>query len=134
MTAELLFGVNESGVMHRDTDPPIPLETKFQMAKESGVYDYFDKTMSDGWVTGVVQTPEDLLKCPQLGDREYFMEVEHPVIGKITIPGEIFKLPNCPWQFARTAPLLGQHNTEIYCEELNYSKNDVVLLKQGGII
>lgn len=44
MTKELLIGVNESGVMHTDADLPIDLETKFRMAKESGVYDYFDKT------------------------------------------------------------------------------------------
>ena len=44
MRQELLIGITESGVMHTDADPPIPLETKFQMVKESGVYDYFDKT------------------------------------------------------------------------------------------
>ncbi len=44
MTKELLIGVNESGVMHTDQDPPFDLETRFRMAKESGVYDYFDKT------------------------------------------------------------------------------------------
>ena len=46
MTNELLFGIAEGGVMNTDADPPIPLETKFQMVKESGVYDYFDKTPS----------------------------------------------------------------------------------------
>ena len=44
MAAELLFGITESGVMHTDTDPPTPLETKFQMVKESEIYDYCDKT------------------------------------------------------------------------------------------
>ncbi len=41
MPNELLFGIAESGVMDTDSDPPIPLETKFKMVKESGVYDYF---------------------------------------------------------------------------------------------
>ena len=44
MKQELLIGITESGVMHTDADPPISLDTKFQMVKESGVYDYFDKT------------------------------------------------------------------------------------------
>ncbi len=44
MHSELLIGIAESGVMDTDADPPIPLETKFRMVKESGVYDYFDKT------------------------------------------------------------------------------------------
>ena len=34
MKQELLIGITESGVMHTDADPPIPLETKFQMVKE----------------------------------------------------------------------------------------------------
>lgn len=44
MRQELLIGIKESGVMHTDSDPLISLDTKFQMVKESGVYDYFDKT------------------------------------------------------------------------------------------
>ena len=44
MGTNILFGITESGVMHKDTDPPFTLETKFKMVKKSGVYDYFDKT------------------------------------------------------------------------------------------
>ena len=44
MKNDLLFGITESGVIHTDQDPPVPLETKFKMVKDSGVYDYFDKT------------------------------------------------------------------------------------------
>ena len=44
MKKDLLFGITENGVMHTDADPPISLESKFQMVKESGFYDYFDKT------------------------------------------------------------------------------------------
>ena len=44
MSKELLIGVTESGVIHTAADPPFDLETMFRMVKESGVYDYFDKT------------------------------------------------------------------------------------------
>jgi len=44
MARELLIGINESGVMTCDADPPYDLETRFRLAKESGAYDYFDKT------------------------------------------------------------------------------------------
>ncbi len=44
MKLELLIGITESGVMHTDADPQIPLDTKFQMFKESEVYNYFAKT------------------------------------------------------------------------------------------
>ena len=44
MNKKLLFGITEKGVIHTDIDPPILLDDKFKMVKESGVYDYFDKT------------------------------------------------------------------------------------------
>ena len=44
MKNDILFGITESGVIHTDQDPPVNLETKFKMVKDSGLYDYFDKT------------------------------------------------------------------------------------------
>ena len=41
---ELPIGITESGVIHTSEDEPFDLDTKFRMVKESGVYDYFDKT------------------------------------------------------------------------------------------
>ena len=53
MGKELLIGVTESGVIHTDADPLFDLETKFRMVKESGVYDYFDKTPPAGGCPGI---------------------------------------------------------------------------------
>ena len=33
MGTDLFFGITESGVMHTDADPQIPLETKFKMVR-----------------------------------------------------------------------------------------------------
>lgn len=44
MTASLSFGITENGILHTSADAPLDLDTKFRMVKESGVYDYFDKT------------------------------------------------------------------------------------------
>ena len=96
--------------------------------------DYFNAAMADGWVAGAVQTSEDLVNCPQLDERGYFTEVEHPVIGKIKFPGELFRLPEAPWSLRYPAPLLGQHNQEIYCGELGYTREELVLLRQQGTI
>ena len=95
---------------------------------------YFNAAMADGWVAGVVQTSEDLIDCPQLADRGYFTEVEHPVMGKIKFPGELFRLPESPWSLRFPAPLLGQHNEEIYCGDLEYTKEQLGLLRQQGAI
>ena len=41
---KLPVGITESGVIHTSGDEPFDLDTKFRMVKESGVYDYIDKT------------------------------------------------------------------------------------------
>ena len=96
--------------------------------------EYFNTFMSEGFVAGVVQTSEDLVNCPQLKERGYFVEVVHPVIGRIKVPGEMFRLPECPWSMRRPAPLLGQHNEAVYCDELGYTKKDLVAFRQQGVI
>ena len=100
------------------------------LLKEWKKEDYFNTFMSEGFVAGVVQTSEDLVNCPQLKERGYYTEVEHPVIGKIKVPGEMFRLPECPWSLRSPAPLLGQHNEAVYCGELGYTKEDLVTLRQ----
>ena len=62
---------------------------------------------------GIVQTPEDLANCPQLAARDYYQEVDHPVIGKIHVPFRLFNLSAGGATCRRPAPLLGQHNAEV---------------------
>jgi crotonobetainyl-CoA:carnitine CoA-transferase CaiB-like acyl-CoA transferase len=81
-----------------------------------------------------VNSPEDLLKNVQLKAREYFVEVDHPETGKVTYPGAPFKMSETSWKIRQPAPLLGQHNEEIYCDLLGYTKEDLVKLREGGII
>lgn len=82
---------------------------------------------------GPVQTTEELLEDPQLKAREFFAEVEHPVMGKLTCPGAPFKMSETPWQAGR-APLLGEHNEEIYGKRLGYTKDDLVRLREDEAI
>ena len=43
---ELKLGITEKGIVHKDHNP-FDLDTRFRMVKESGVYDYYDKTPED---------------------------------------------------------------------------------------
>ena len=78
-------------------------------------------------------TAEDLLKSPQFQDRGYFVDVAHPATGAITYPGAPFKMSETPWQ-ARRAPLLGEHNDEVYCGLLGYSKRELTMLRDAGVV
>ena len=44
MSSELLFGIQTNGIKHTGADPMPDIDTRFRMVKESGVFDYVDKT------------------------------------------------------------------------------------------
>ncbi|MBI4641242.1 MAG: CoA transferase [Candidatus Tectomicrobia bacterium] len=75
----------------------------------------------------------ELLKDPHCQARGFFPEIDHPATGKLIYPGAPFKMSENRWESDR-APLLGEHNREIYCQRLGYSKEDVVKLREMGII
>ena len=81
----------------------------------------------------LISTIDELSDDPQLKDRGYFVDIDHPVAGKLTYPGAPFKMSETPWQATR-APLLGEHNKEIYGQRLGYSKDDLVRLRERDII
>ncbi len=81
-----------------------------------------------------VRTVEDLLKDAQLAHRRYFMEVKHPEAGTWTYPSAPFKLSEAPGGVWRPAPRLGEHNEEVYCERLGFSRMDLVDLRRAGVV
>ena len=80
-----------------------------------------------------VTHPGELLSDPHFREREFFVEVDHPEAGKLPYPGAPFRMSETPWQTDR-APLLGEHNEEIYCQHLGYSREDLVKLRERGCI
>jgi crotonobetainyl-CoA:carnitine CoA-transferase CaiB-like acyl-CoA transferase len=83
---------------------------------------------------GLVPTTKEVIDSPQHRARGFFEEVDHPVMGRVTMPGAPFKLLESPWQLRSPAPLLGEHNQEVYGERLGYSGEELVRLKQQGVI
>jgi len=61
------------------------------------------------------------------------VEIDRPVTGKMTYPGAPFRMSEAGWQIRRPAPLFGQHNEEVY-GEIGYSREDLVQLRQAGVI
>ena len=71
---------------------------------------------------GPVNTAKDVLEHPQYAARQYFVEVDHPVAGKFRYPGWPYKMSVSPPRISRPAPLLGQHNEEVFAEILPNTK------------
>lgn len=102
-----------------------------------------DRTMAEMFKTaseqyrmlfGIVQTPADLAQCPQLEARAFYQEVEHPVIGTIKVPFRLWNMTPTPATYRRPAPLLGQHNAEVYGALLGYADDEITRLRDLGVI
>ncbi len=82
-----------------------------------------------------VNTAEDITKDPQLEARGFWQQVEHPELGKaIKYPGNFVKLADSGFGIRRRAPLVGEHNVDVYCQELGFSEAELTGLKQASVI
>ena len=129
-----LTSLQESNPQQPNEFPKELDDALLSILKEWNKFDYFSHAASNSWVAAVVQTSEDLSRSPQLLERGFYSEIEHPVVGKLKMPGEIYKLPKSPYSLRVPAPLLGQHNKEIFCEEMGVPQNDLVMLRRHGVI
>ena len=82
-----------------------------------------------------VSTAKDILENPQLQARGVWKELEHPELGDtITYPGSFAKFSELSSGIRHRAPLIGEHNEEIYLEELGFSRDELTRLKEANII
>lgn len=82
-----------------------------------------------------VYTIGEILGHPQLMARDYWQKVKHPELGlTISYPGGFCKPSHTVCRQWRRAPLIGEHNLEVYHGEMGFSKEELTNLKQGGII
>lgn len=94
-----------------------------------------DTAQRQGIEVGAVYTVEDMLHDPQLEARHFFVEVEHEALGRsFTYPGPPFVMSETPCRPPRRAPLLGEHNIEIYQGELGLSVGELASLRSSGVI
>jgi crotonobetainyl-CoA:carnitine CoA-transferase CaiB-like acyl-CoA transferase len=80
-----------------------------------------------------VNSPSDFMKDPHIQARGYFSKVTHPVLGTFDAPGSFYTVDGKRAGPA-PAPLLGQHNDEIFGGELGLSANDLAALAAEKII
>ena len=82
---------------------------------------------------GPLYTTEDLLSDPQFSGRDFWTEIDHSFTGPVKYPGAAFRMSETPRRMRRPAPLLGEHNEEVY-GHIGYSKDDLVRLRERNVI
>jgi crotonobetainyl-CoA:carnitine CoA-transferase CaiB-like acyl-CoA transferase len=90
----------------------------------------FDAADTYRYPMAPVYTTEEIMNSPHHRERGFFIEIDHPQAGKLTYPGAPFIMSQGGFSVRRPAPLLGEHNEEIYCGLLGYSRGDLSVLRK----
>jgi crotonobetainyl-CoA:carnitine CoA-transferase CaiB-like acyl-CoA transferase len=84
---------------------------------------------------GAVRAPDELIDDGHLADRGFWVEVEHPELGRsFKYPGAAAIHNGSPWRISRRAPLIGEHNRVIYGEELGLGDAEISCLMEAGVL
>ncbi len=82
----------------------------------------------------VPRSINDLPRDEQLAARNYFVEVEHPELGrKFLYPGAPYLFSRTRWRVYRRPPLLGEHNKDILGGDLGMTNRELAVLRAEGV-
>jgi crotonobetainyl-CoA:carnitine CoA-transferase CaiB-like acyl-CoA transferase len=105
-----------------------------EWAMQHSKMEIMEKCQAAGCPITAVFTIAEAAEHPHLQARDYFVDVEHPELGVVKTLGAPFKLPESPGGPTGPAPLLGQHNTEVYGDWLGLDEGEIKVLRDQGTI
>jgi len=95
----------------------------------------YNEAMKRGIMLCPVSTSKDIIDNAQLKTREFWVDIIHPELKtSVTYPGAFAKLSQTPLTFRYSAPLIGEHNLEIYHGELKLSLSKMAELRRNKVI
>ncbi|MBI4333570.1 MAG: CoA transferase [Chloroflexi bacterium] len=97
----------------------------------------YEGALKRGIMLCPVATVKDLLENQQLRDRGFWVELEHPELNinaRITYPGAFVQIAGHYCGPRQRAPLIGEHNRDIYGSEMGFPEKELEKLKHEGII
>ena len=94
----------------------------------------FEGAIERGIMLYPVYSTKEIVEDPHLKDRAFWEELEHPELNEvIAYPGAFVKFSETSYGLRCRAPLIGEHNREIYAE-LGLSDEELSMLKQNKVI
>lgn len=109
------------------------LMTDFYMTKSKK--ELYEGALTKGAILAPVSNPRDILESEQLEARGFWAQVKHPELGEdVTYCGPWAKFSETPVTVRRGAPLVGEHNAEVYGDLLGLSQSEIQALTGTGVI
>ncbi len=109
-----------------------PLVMEWTM--EHTMADIYHNSQRKGAPIGAVYTSREIVESKQLAARDFLTEIEHTENNAIKYPGIPYKFSGVRKERPAAAPKIGQHNENIYCERLGYSRQTLAKFQRDGII
>lgn len=110
-----------------------PIIEEWSMTKT--IDEAVETLLNTGVPAAPINTIDRLIIDPHIaGAREMFVDIEHPKAGKMKIQGTHLKFSDTKASIRTPAPLLGQHNLEIFSELFGLDEVKLMRLKENNII
>ncbi len=93
-----------------------------------------EKLLAAGLPVGPVQNAKEIFECPHVAARQQLIDVPDPVLGTARLVGPPFKMSGNTEPVRKSAPLLGEHSSEVLRERLGYSDEQVSQLHEEGVV
>ncbi|SIS01492.1 formyl-CoA transferase/CoA:oxalate CoA-transferase [Peribacillus simplex] len=123
------FLTNEDRVSNRSILVPM-ISERLSMLESKEIFERLDDV---GVPCGPIHTIDQVVNHPHVKAREMILEVEHPIVNNLKMPGFPVKLSETPASLKKYPPLLGEHTDEILVE-LEFSAEQIEELKSKRVI
>ena len=107
-------------------------DTADMLAKSS--YELAEKLQNAGITAAPSLSTKQCTHDKQMEERGFFIEADHPVIGRALLAGLPFHFSDTPKGNYTVAPLLGQHNDYVFGELLGLSKDEIKRLTEEKVL
>lgn len=130
---ESISGLEFEKMSYRRQHPDIVTKAIAEFCAKHTKEELYDEGQKRRIAVTPINTAGEFVEMEQTKARELFVDMHHPVIGPYKQFGVVPRLMETPGSIYRPAPLLGEHNREIY-RELGLTSDDLIALRAEGVI